>query len=583
MTSCRFCAVGGWGTIPPMSCRATGAWKFPLPAVIGGLASAIVCVLALSGVAWADQGLDAPAQDIRDTVLVLDLEFSGNRIPATTREAWSDGLREAVLSAVSGRLGVLTSESLENLLPPEQYECRTSTCFLELGRVLLERGHRTAWIVGGQVREEGSSLTVRIDTYDTRSATLAATVRYQATRPDLVGRWVMEDLRTDLQCDLQGWSRLRILSRVCGLAIRMQGPDGALGAGGEPMVVPWGPSCVPPGDYVVEVSASGYRAEPVSISLRSHERREVDLIVEPVPVAGVGPMDGYVLLPPGVFRRGAGTDETGATPEEGPAHEVLLTRPFFVQAHEVTRREWRERMGTEPGHFPACGDDCPVEGITWWEALAYCNALSAAHGFEECYRFSGCNERKPGDGMVCRHAEFSGTGCTGFRLPTEAEWEYAARAGTTTSTPAGNLRVVGAFDAPVLADIAWYGGNSRVEWNGGVDCDNWKDRAVPAVQCGPQPVGRKRPNAWGLHDMLGNVWEWCWDRMSRYGRDALVDPAGPSQGRADRVERGGAWDSEPFQVRSASRIADDPGRGSFSVGFRPVRTSPDGDRLACPR
>ncbi|MBU6161250.1 MAG: formylglycine-generating enzyme family protein, partial [Myxococcales bacterium] len=171
---------------------------------------------------------------------------------------------------------------------------------------------------------------------------------------------------------------------------------------------------------------------------------------------------------------------------------------------------------------------CPVEQVSWLDAVSYANALSRAHGYSECYDSSGDVR---GGGSIYA--------CTGFRLPTEAEWEYAARAGTTGSR-------YGSLD-----QVAWHRGNSNSETHG---------------------VGELQPNAWGLHDMLGNVWEWTHDWYGEYGGSA-EDPSGPASGSARGI-RGGGSGSGPPDLRSAFRLCSDPlMRTSIGVGFRLARTA----------
>ena len=185
------------------------------------------------------------------------------------------------------------------------------------------------------------------------------------------------------------------------------------------------------------------------------------------PIAGME----FVRIPAGEFLMGS----TSGDNDEEPVTRVRISRAFELGKHEVTQAEWEAVMGSNPSAFDECGGDCPVEKVSWDEVQEFIGRLNALEGEAR------------------------------YRLPTEAEWEYAARAGTTADRYAGNL------DA-----IAWYGENSGAR---------------------PHPVGRKAPNAFGLHDMLGNVWEWVQDWYGAYPGGSVTDPQGPASG-SRRVDRG---------------------------------------------
>jgi formylglycine-generating enzyme required for sulfatase activity len=224
---------------------------------------------------------------------------------------------------------------------------------------------------------------------------------------------------------------------------------------------------------------------------------------------------------------------------EQPVHEVVITQPFLMTTTEITQELWVTVMGYNPSWFR--GDRLPVENVTWWEVIDFCNRLSVRHGLRPCYSVRG-------DTVVWDRT------ANGYRLPTEAEWEYACRAGTTTDTYAGDLRQPwGGCEEPEpeLESIAWY-------------CRNSDDQ--------PHPVGQKRPNAFGLYDMIGNVAEWVWDWYSStaYQTHQPQDPAGPATG-VDRVVRGGAWSLGSFYARAAARFGFSPWHHSDAIGFRVVR------------
>jgi formylglycine-generating enzyme required for sulfatase activity len=266
------------------------------------------------------------------------------------------------------------------------------------------------------------------------------------------------------------------------------------------------------------------------------------------------PPRGFVLIPAGRFRMGSPDSEPGREGDEGPVHEVTIRQPFFLKATEVTQGEWKALMGNNPSRFKNCGDSCPVENVSWWDAVAYCNAMSRKEGLEECYTLSGCSGT-PGKDFECTGVTFVGLSCTGYRLPTEAEWEYAARAGTTTSTYNGTIDAghLGCeHPNPVLDPIAWFCGNSKFQTH---------------------PVKQKSANAWGLYDMLGNVREWCWDWSDSYPSGAVTDPRGPAT-VSFRVARGGSSDGVAWRVRAAARSGGSPGRRADNLGFRPARSIP---------
>ena len=341
---------------------------------------------------------------------------------------------------------------------------------------------------------------------------------------------------------------------------------------------------VEPGRRSVRASREGYIEETQRVELSPGGSTSVDFELEVyVEPSSLAP-EGFVLIPAGSFQMGSPSSEPGRDDDE-TQHRVTITRDFYLQAHEVTQGEWRALMGNNPSYFSSCGNDCPVERVNWYEAVAYANELSDREGLQQCYRVSGRSGTLGGgcdDETYCigdfsySSVSFVGLDCEGYRLPTEAEWEYAARAGTTTALYSGPIDIRGERNAPALDPIAWYGGNSGVTYSGGWDCSGWDERQYSsASRCGTHRVGEKRANDWGLYDMLGNVFEWTWDWYDSdyHTSSPSRDPLGPGEGQS-RVLRGGGWYYFARNVRSANRNFYAPGLRSHFFGFRLARSAP---------
>ncbi len=281
------------------------------------------------------------------------------------------------------------------------------------------------------------------------------------------------------------------------------------------------------------------------------------------PCQGAGPgaaPPGFVYIPPGTFTMGSPSDEPGREAEGEDLHEVTLTHGFYMQETEVTQGAWEALMGTNPSHFSSCGADCPVERVSWWEALAYANALSVSEGYVPCYVLApSCSGRAGDEAFTCTSVTVHTNGndpylCEGYRLPTGAEWEYAYRAGTRTAFYDGAITETACSPVDPIADaIAWYCGNAGDETH---------------------PVAQREANAWGLFDMAGNVWEWCWDlHQDSLGSAPVTDPVGAPSGFR-RVTRGGCWSSDAQSLRGASRGSFGPASRTAHLGFRLVRSAP---------
>ena len=250
-----------------------------------------------------------------------------------------------------------------------------------------------------------------------------------------------------------------------------------------------------------------------------------------------------VAIPGGEFLMGSPEKEIRHGKDE-TQHRVKIA-PFLLAKHEVTQAEYREIMGENPSHFQ--GDELPVENLSWFEAAAFCNALSAKEGLEPAYEMTGEGD----DPQKVRWNRAAG----GYRLPTEAEWEYACRAGSATPFNTGG-------------DIK----DSQANFYAHYSYKNESPRIVGGYRETTLPPGSFPANAWGLFDMHGNVWEWCWDWYGPYPASDQNNPAGPESGQF-RVHRGGGWNDFAKHIRSAYRAAQMPENPSYNVGLRPARNA----------
>lgn len=268
------------------------------------------------------------------------------------------------------------------------------------------------------------------------------------------------------------------------------------------------------------------------ISSEKKEAQEIEISCEPKPAETLTPPPeptilsttttslpdfSFVFISPGTFIMGSPETELGRSEDELP-HEVTITHGFFLQATPVAQGQWKAVMGNNPSRFSPKGDDHPVESVSWYDCQKFIERLNSSGEYV-------------------------------YRLPTEAEWEYACRAGKLSSCSEGEIIELFCDHDPNLAAVGWYCGNS--------------DRAT-------HPAAQKKPNPWGLYDLHGNVLEWCQDWYGPYPATPQTDPKGPITGPG-RVIRGGSWFSNAKSCRAAARFHWSPNAKSDFIGFRLVR------------
>ncbi len=266
--------------------------------------------------------------------------------------------------------------------------------------------------------------------------------------------------------------------------------------------------------------------------------------------------EGFVLVEAGTFKMGSNVGYS----DNKPVHEVTITKPFYIGKYEVTQAEYEVYCSygsSSPSSSYGDGDNYPAYYVSWYDALVYCNKRSMAEGLTPCYSINDSTDPAVwGDVPTSINSTWNAVECNwnvnGYRLPTEAEWEYAARAGDNT---VDSLTYSGTSDVNELEKYSWYLYNSDSTTH---------------------EVGKKEANAFGLYDMSGNVWEWCWNWFTD-SYDTTTEggsnPTGPSAG-SNRVYRGGSWSDYARNASVSCRNYDgSPSIRIYDLGFRVVRAS----------
>jgi len=275
-----------------------------------------------------------------------------------------------------------------------------------------------------------------------------------------------------------------------------------------------------PGQYHLEISKSGYEIYKKWITINAGDKLNLNIDLKPLSRSKQSFTNKwgmtFVRIPSGSFMMGSPKNEKNRSSDE-VQHKVTLTQDYFMQTTEVTQGQWKAIMGSNPSRFKDCGDNCPVESLSWNNVQAFIKKLNRMDRGQT------------------------------YRLPTEAEWEYAARAGTTTPFAFGNC---------LSTTDANYDGNYPLT---GCSKGQYRKTAIS--------VGSLRKNAWGLYDMHGNVREWCQDWYAEYPTRSVTNPTGPTAG-SPRVIRGGGWNDSAGYCRSAYRYCYGPDGACDDLGFR---------------
>lgn len=235
------------------------------------------------------------------------------------------------------------------------------------------------------------------------------------------------------------------------------------------------------------------------------------------------------LVPPGKFLMGSPTTEPGRLEDE-TLHRVTISKPFWMAKTEITQAQWFAVMKKNPSYFANAGENAPVERVDWDNAKQFCDKIKMS-------------------------------------LPTELQWEYACRAGTTGMSYLGDFEIISSHNAPKLGELAWYSGNSGVNYKDAVPSHHWLQREIPYDYSGTHPIAGKLANPWGFYDLLGNVAEWCQDWYDKYPTDEQNNSQNSNIGMT-RIQRGGSWSHAAQSCRSATRKCS---QRPDSIGLRVVK------------
>ncbi len=285
-------------------------------------------------------------------------------------------------------------------------------------------------------------------------------------------------------------------------------------------------SKIPVGSYELAVDLNGYKKQTRTISIKENETTQTNVTLEKgvsKPAYTTSGSIEMVFVEGGTFQMGSNDGSS----DEKPVHSVTVN-DFYIGKYEVTQKQWKEVMGNNPSRFR--GEDNPVEKVSWYDTVEFCNKLSEREGLSNCYSGSG-------KGITLN------INANGYRMPTEAEWGFAAIGGNKSK----GYKYSGSNS---IGDVAWYDSNSRKKTHLG---------------------GTKQANELGIYDMSGNVWEWCWDWYGSYNRGSQLNPTGVTYG-SYRVYMGGSWYFNASDCRIANRCYNFPDGSSDDIGFRLVRS-----------